>query len=82
MGILSWIGLGLVSGIIGKFFMPGRDGGGFIATTLLGIAGAVIGGFVATYFGFGKVSGFNPHSVFVASGGAFLLLFLYRMLKK
>ena len=43
MGILSWIILGLVAGLLAKWIMPGRDGGGFIITTLLGIAGAFVG---------------------------------------
>ena len=48
MEILSWIVFGLVIGIIAKVLMPGRDPGGFIVTTLLGIAGAMIGGFMGT----------------------------------
>ena len=44
MGILSWIVLGLLAGIIAKWIMPGRDGGGFILTTILGIIGAIVGG--------------------------------------
>ena len=43
MGILSWIVLGLLAGIIAKWIMPGRDGGGFILTTILGIIGAIVG---------------------------------------
>lgn len=44
MSIISWIILGLLAGILAKWIMPGKDGGGFIMTTLLGIAGAVVGG--------------------------------------
>ncbi|HEY7059206.1 MAG TPA: GlsB/YeaQ/YmgE family stress response membrane protein, partial [Vicinamibacterales bacterium] len=46
MGILSWILFGLVVGIIAKLLMPGRDPGGFIITILLGVAGALLGGFL------------------------------------
>ena len=53
MNILSWILVGLVAGIIAKLLMPGRDPGGCIITILLGIAGALLGGFLAGLFGFG-----------------------------
>ena len=52
MGILGWILFGLIAGVIAKLIMPGRDPGGFIVTILLGIAGAVIGGFVGRAMGF------------------------------
>ena len=51
MGILSWILFGLVVGVIAKLLMPGRDPGGFIVTILLGIAGALVGGFVGQALG-------------------------------
>ncbi|MGB0722102.1 MAG: GlsB/YeaQ/YmgE family stress response membrane protein [Gammaproteobacteria bacterium] len=81
MGILSWIILGLVAGALAKWIMPGRDPGGCFITVLLGVAGAMLGGFIATFFGYGDVSGFNLYSFLVATGGALLLLFIYRMLK-
>ena len=59
MGILSWIIFGLIAGILAKWIMPGKDGGGFFMTILLGIVGAVVGGWISTLFGFGKVDGFN-----------------------
>ena len=46
MGILSWIIFGLIAGILAKWIMPGKDGGGFILTVLLGIVGAVVGGYI------------------------------------
>ena len=52
MGILTWIVFGLVVGIIAKLLMPGRDPGGFIVTILLGIAGALLGGFIGRAMGF------------------------------
>jgi uncharacterized membrane protein YeaQ/YmgE (transglycosylase-associated protein family) len=62
--------------------MPGKDPGGFIITILLGIAGAFVGGFVASTLGIGTFTGFNLWSFLVATGGAVLLLALYRALKK
>jgi uncharacterized membrane protein YeaQ/YmgE (transglycosylase-associated protein family) len=53
MGILSWIIFGLIAGILAKWIMPGKDGGGFIVTVILG--SGVVGGWISTLFGFGKV---------------------------
>jgi uncharacterized membrane protein YeaQ/YmgE (transglycosylase-associated protein family) len=78
MAILSWIVFGLVVGIIAKLLMPGRDPGGFIITMLLGIAGALIGGFVGRAMGFygpGQSAGWIMSIL-----GAVILLALYRML--
>ncbi len=55
MGILSWIIFGLIAGILAKWIMPGKDGGGFFMTILLGIVGAVVGGWISTLFGFGSI---------------------------
>ncbi|MBW1907645.1 MAG: GlsB/YeaQ/YmgE family stress response membrane protein [Deltaproteobacteria bacterium] len=82
MGIVSWILFGLLAGILAKFVMPGDDGGGFIRTTLLGVVGAIVGGFIGTRLGFGDVTGFNVRSFAIASAGAVLILWLYRMVKK
>jgi uncharacterized membrane protein YeaQ/YmgE (transglycosylase-associated protein family) len=81
MGILSWILLGLVVGVLAKLIMPGKDPGGFIVTILLGVAGAFVGGFVASLVGIGGVSGFDLGSLAVATAGALLLLFVYRQVK-
>ena len=78
MAILSWIVFGLVVGIIAKLLMPGRDPGGFIVTVLLGIAGALIGGFIGKAMGFygpGQSAGWIMSIL-----GAVILLALYRML--
>lgn len=80
MGILTWIILGLVVGALAKLIMPGRDPGGVFVTILIGIAGAVIGGFIASALGLGTVTGFNLGSLAIATAGAILLLFLYRRL--
>ena len=79
MGIFSWIILGLVVGVIAKLLMPGNDPGGFFVTILIGIAGALLGGFLGTYFQVGDVTGFNTVSLVLAVGGALLLLLLYRL---
>ena len=81
MGIFSWIIFGLIAGVLAKWIMPGKDPGGFIVTILIGIAGAVVGGYIGTLLGFGDVTGFNFRSFLIAIGGALLLLFGYRKLK-
>ncbi len=82
MGILSWAIFGLVAGVLAKWIMPGKDPGGFIITILLGVGGAMVGGFIGTQLGFGDVSGFNIKSFFIAVGGAMLLLAGYRAVAK
>ncbi|WP_291441425.1 GlsB/YeaQ/YmgE family stress response membrane protein [Desulfovibrio sp.] len=81
MGIISWIIFGVVAGAIAKFIMPGRMEKGFVMTSLLGIVGACVGGFIGTSLGFGKVTGFNLPSFFVAVLGAMVVLILYGKLK-
>jgi len=82
MGIISWIVFGLIAGILAKLLMPGKDPGGMIITILIGIAGAMVGGYISTFFGYGNVSGFDIRSLGIAIGGALILLFGYRTLKK
>ncbi|WJD48760.1 MULTISPECIES: GlsB/YeaQ/YmgE family stress response membrane protein [unclassified Enterobacter] len=83
MGIIAWIIFGLIAGVIAKFIMPGRDGGGFILTCILGVVGAVVGGWLATMFGFGgDVTGFDLHSFLVAVVGAIVVLALFRLLRR
>ncbi|MDD1796188.1 GlsB/YeaQ/YmgE family stress response membrane protein [Enterovibrio makurazakiensis] len=82
MGIISWIILGLLAGILAKWIMPGKDGGGFIMTTLLGIAGAVVGGWVSSLLGFGTAGGLSLGSIVMATVGALILLFLYNRFAK
>lgn len=82
MGILTWIILGLVVGVIAKLIMPGKDPGGFIITIILGVAGAFVGGFIGQFIGFGPVTGLNVKSLLLAVGGAVILLIIYRVVKK
>jgi uncharacterized membrane protein YeaQ/YmgE (transglycosylase-associated protein family) len=80
MAILGWILFGLIVGALAKFVMPGRDPGGIIVTMLLGIAGAVLGGFVGRamgLYGEGEAAGY-----FVSFLGAVVLLVLYRMMAR
>jgi uncharacterized membrane protein YeaQ/YmgE (transglycosylase-associated protein family) len=76
MTIIGWILFGLVVGIVGKLLMPGRDPGGFIVTILLGIAGALLGGFLGRslgMYGEGEPAGF-----IMAVIGSIILLLIYR----
>jgi uncharacterized membrane protein YeaQ/YmgE (transglycosylase-associated protein family) len=82
MGILAWIILGLVVGVIAKLIMPGKDPGGFVITIILGMVGAFVGGFIASSLGFGSVTGFDIRSLVIAVGGAVVLLIIYRVVKK
>jgi len=78
MGILAWILFGLVVGIIAKLLMPGRDPGGFIVTILLGIAGALLGGFIGRAMGFYGPS--QGAGWLISILGAIVLLVIYRMM--
>ncbi|MFB4360133.1 GlsB/YeaQ/YmgE family stress response membrane protein [Pantoea sp. BS_8] len=81
MGIISWIIFGLIAGILAKWIMPGKDGGGFIITIILGIVGAVVGGWISTRLGYGTVDGFNFGSFVIAVIGALIVLFIYRKVR-
>jgi len=76
LGIIGWIVFGLIVGVVAKVLMPGRDPGGVIVTILLGIAGALLGGFLGRVLGLygpGDVAGFIMSII-----GAVLILFIYR----
>ncbi len=78
-GIIGWIIIGAVAGALGKWIMPGKDPGGFIVTILLGIAGALLAGFIGQAVGFysaGEGAGWIGATV-----GAIILLAIYRMVK-
>jgi uncharacterized membrane protein YeaQ/YmgE (transglycosylase-associated protein family) len=79
--ILVWVGFGTLVGLLAKAIMPGRDPGGAIATLAMGIGGVVIGCGVVSFFYEGqRVTPISPVGFFVATGGAFILLFFYRLL--
>jgi uncharacterized membrane protein YeaQ/YmgE (transglycosylase-associated protein family) len=80
MSIIAWIVVGLIAGAIAKMLMPGNDPGGIILTILLGIAGAVVGGFIAVALNISNgVDDFDIGTIVLAVLGAMLLLFGYRM---
>ncbi len=81
MGLVYWILMGLIAGAIAKLLTPGRDPGGCIITILIGIAGALIGGFLATLLGFGGLTGFDLRSLVIATLGAIILLAVFRALR-
>ena len=78
MGILTWIAVGLVAGFLAKLLIRGGPGGigpiGIVWTAVLGVAGALIGGFISTKLGYGDVAGFDLRSVVIATADAILLI--------
>ena len=81
---LYWIFFGLVAGALAKFLVPGRDPSGCLFTVLLGIVGAILGGFLGTWFGWGRVTqpSFDLRSIAVATIGAMLLLLIGRLVRR
>ena len=83
MGILSWIIFGLIAGALAKFIMPGAQGGGIILTIVLGVVGALVGGFLGTHLlGLGDISGFDLRSMAIAVGGALVALVVYGLIAR
>ena len=83
IGIIAWIVVGLIAGILAKWVMPGPDPGGIITTILIGVVGALIGGFVINgLFGGSGVSGIDLTSILVATLGAIILLAVYRLITR
>ena len=80
MGILGWILLGLIAGSLAKLILPGRDPGGCIVTTVIGVFGAVVGGFIASALKIGHLgSFFDIGTWLIAIAGSVLLLLIYRL---
>ena len=81
---LYWIVLGLIAGTLAKFLMPGRDPSGCIFTVFLGIVGAMVGGLVGTYIGWGTVTqgSFDLRSIGIAVLGAMILLLIGRLARR
>ena len=77
MGFIVWIVFGLVVGIVAKFLMPGRDPGGMFLTIILGVVGAVVGGFIGRALSWYGPN--DPVGFFMAVLGAIVLLVLYRL---
>ena len=80
MGFIAWIFFGLIVGFIAKLLMPGRDPGGFIITMLLGIVGAMLGGFLGRAMGWYQPD--QPAGWIMSILGAMVVLFLYRMIRR
>jgi uncharacterized membrane protein YeaQ/YmgE (transglycosylase-associated protein family) len=79
MGLLGWIVLGLIAGVIAEYLMGG--GFGLIGSIILGIVGAVVGGFIASALGFGDISGLDIRSIVIAVIGAIVVLAVVRALR-
>jgi uncharacterized membrane protein YeaQ/YmgE (transglycosylase-associated protein family) len=79
MGILAFIVVGLIAGLLARLVMPGRGPLGLIVTPLMGIAGAFVGGFLVQLLGGAGVTGINVWSILVATLGAVVLLAIYRL---
>lgn len=78
MGVIGWIIFGLIVGIVAKFMMPGRDPGGFVITAILGIVGALLGGFLGRALGWYREG--EPAGFILAVIGAIIVLAVYRAL--
>jgi len=81
MSLMTWILLGLLAGFIASHLVNHR-GEGMVLDILLGIVGAVVGGWLATFLGFAGVTAFSLYSVFVATLGAIVFLFLYHAIRR
>jgi len=82
MGIITWVVMGLIVGVVAKFVMPGTGPSGIISTIIIGIVGAMLGGFIGTAFGLGAVRDFDPMSFLLALAGAIVALSLFRAIRK
>lgn len=80
MDILSWIVVGVIAGFLAKAVVPGEGPGGVLGDLVVGVVGAVIGGWIMNNFGNAGATGINVWSIFVAFLGAVVLLFLMRAL--
>ena len=81
MGIIGWLILGLIAGAIAKLILPGRQGGGWIITLVLGVVGALLGGFLGSVlFGVGLQEFFSIQTWLLAIGGAIIVLLIYGLI--
>lgn len=83
MGILGWIVLGLIAGAIAKLILPGKQGGGFWATLLLGVIGAIVGGLIAGFvFGIEEAGFWNLWTWIFSIGGSIIVLLVWGLITK
>ncbi len=79
--VLVWVGFGTIVGLLAKAIMPGRDPGGAVATLLMGIGGTVVGcGLWSYFYASSRVTPISPMGFCVATAGAFVILFFYKLL--
>jgi uncharacterized membrane protein YeaQ/YmgE (transglycosylase-associated protein family) len=84
MGILAWLALGLIAGLLAQLVVPGPDRGGcagIVVTIVVGLAGAVVGGFIGVQLGWGTVDSFDLRSIGLAVIGAILVLLVLQALR-
>jgi len=79
MGIVAWLVLGLVAGFLASLLVN-KQGEGMLMDIVLGVVGAVVGGFIAHFAGFSGITGFNLYSILIAIGGAVVVLLVYHAL--
>jgi len=82
MGLIAWIVLGLIAGALAKWIMPGQDPGGCVITIIIGVVGALLGGYLSTLLGFGGLTGdLDWRSLIIAVLGSMVLLAIWRLLR-
>lgn len=82
MGLIAWIVLGLIAGAIAKWIMPGNDPGGCVITIIIGVVGALLGGYLSTLLGFGGLTGdLDFRSLIIAVLGSIVLLAIWRLIR-
>ena len=79
IGIISWLVIGLIAGILGKLIIPGRDPGGLPLTIVIGMIGVLVGGLIVRLLGGTGLTGFSVWPILVATIGAIILLTIYRL---
>ncbi|MEO1991692.1 MAG: GlsB/YeaQ/YmgE family stress response membrane protein [Pirellulales bacterium] len=82
MGIIAWVVFGLIAGAIARTLVPGSGAYGLVVTAVIGVVGALVGGFIGTQLGFGEVDGFDIRSFAIAVMGSVLLLLGYRAVNR
>lgn len=81
MGLLSWIVMGFLAGALARLVLPGTQPYGCLVTVVIGIVGAVVGGFLAAQMGYGGITGFDLRSLVIAVFGAVVFLVVLRLLR-